>query len=166
MAELTGCFDDCTTLSTACSSAANALILGANLIKSGQADVVVAGGTEALTRFHLNGFHALMILDEQRCRPFDEGRAGLNLGEGAAFVVMESEEHARQRGAEIHAWLSGYGNACDAFHQTASSPDGEGAYLAMQEAFITVQRGSGAHDCDVKLKRETNIENIKLVIGL
>ena len=133
MAEMMG-FADCATLSTACSSAANALILGANLIKTGQAEVVVAGGTEALTRFHLNGFHALMILDEQRCRPFDDERAGLNLGEGAAFVVMESEEHARQRGAEIHAWLSGYGNACDAFHQTASSENGEGAYLAMKEA--------------------------------
>ena len=138
MAEMMG-FADCATLSTACSSAANALILGANLIKTGQADVVVAGGTEALTRFHLNGFHALMILDEQRCRPFDEGRAGLNLGEGAAFVVMESEEHARQRGAEIHAWLSGYGNACDAFHQTASSENGEGAYLAMKEALEMAQ---------------------------
>ena len=136
MAELLG-FDDCATLSTACSSAANALILGANLIKGGQADVVVAGGTEALTRFHLNGFHALMILDQEGCRPFDEERAGLNLGEGAAFVVMESEEHARQRGADIHAWLSGYGNACDAFHQTASSEDGEGAYLAMKEALET-----------------------------
>jgi len=138
MAEMMG-FADCATLSTACSSAANALILGANLIKTGQADVVVAGGTEALTRFHLNGFHALMILDEQPCRPFDEGRAGLNLGEGAAFVVMESEEHARQRGAEIHAWLSGYGNACDAFHQTASSENGEGAYLAMKEALEMAQ---------------------------
>lgn len=138
MAEFFG-FDDCTTLSTACSSAANALILGANLIKAGQADVVVAGGTEALTRFHLNGFHALMILDEQHCRPFDDQRAGLNLGEGAAFVVMESEEHARQRGATIHAWLSGYGNACDAFHQTASSENGEGAYLAMQEALEMAQ---------------------------
>ena len=138
MAELLG-FDDCATLSTACSSAANALILGANLIKGGQADVVVAGGTEALTRFHLNGFHALMILDQERCRPFDEERAGLNLGEGAAFVVMESEEHARQRRADIHAWLSGYGNACDAFHQTASSENGEGAYLAMQEALEMAQ---------------------------
>ena len=82
------CFSDSTTISTACSSAANALILGAELIKTGQADIVVAGGTEALTKFHLNGFNSLMILDHQPCRPFDAGRAGLNLGEGAAFVVM------------------------------------------------------------------------------
>lgn len=125
---------ECTTISTACSSAANALILGANLLKTGQADLVIAGGSEALTRFHLNGFNSLMILDHEPCRPFDALRAGLNLGEGAAFVVMETEASARERGAEIHAWLTGYGNACDAFHQTASSDNGEGAYRAMTEA--------------------------------
>ena len=125
---------ECTTISTACSSAANALILGANLLKTGQAGLVIAGGSEALTRFHLNGFNSLMILDHEPCRPFDAQRAGLNLGEGAAFVVMETEASARERGAEIHAWLTGYGNACDAFHQTASSDNGEGAYRAMTEA--------------------------------
>jgi 3-oxoacyl-(acyl-carrier-protein) synthase len=129
-----GIFTESTTISTACSSAANALILGANLLKSGQADIVVAGGTEALTRVHLNGFNSLMILDHERCRPFDANRAGLNLGEGAAYVVMETEELARQRQIDIHAWLTGYGNACDAFHQTASSENGEGAFLAMTEA--------------------------------
>lgn len=122
------------TISTACSSAANAILLGADMIRAHMADVVVAGGTESLTKFHLNGFNSLMILDKERCRPFDATRAGLNLGEGAAYVVLESEEHAKARGAEIHAYLSGYGNACDAFHQTASSEDGEGAYLAMSEA--------------------------------
>ena len=130
---------ECTTISTACSSAANALILGANLLKTGQADLVIAGGSEALTRFHLNGFNSLMILDNEPCRPFDAQRAGLNLGEGAAFVVMETEASARERGAEIHAWLTGYGNACDAFHQTASSDNGEGAYRAMTEALEMAQ---------------------------
>ena len=137
MAEHFGLFDDVTTISTACSSAANALMLGARLLKAGHADIVVAGGTEALSRFHLNGFNSLMILDHELCRPFDATRAGLNLGEGAAFVVMESEEHARKRGVQPHAYLTGYGNACDAFHQTASSADGEGAYLAMKEALAT-----------------------------
>lgn len=130
---------ECTTISTACSSAANALILGANLLKTGQADLVIAGGSEALTRFHLNGFNSLMILDHEPCRPFDAQRAGLNLGEGAAFVVMETEASARERGADIHAWLTGYGNACDAFHQTASSDNGEGAYRAMTEALDMAQ---------------------------
>ena len=134
MADHFGIFDDVTTISTACSSAANAIMLGARLIESGQADIVVAGGTEALTRFHLNGFNSLMILDALPCRPFDATRAGLNLGEGAAFVVLESKQMAERRGVTPHAYLTGYGNACDAFHQTASSEDGKGAYLAMKEA--------------------------------
>ena len=134
MADHFGIFDEVTTLSTACSSAANAIMLGARLLKAGETDLVVAGGTEALSRFHLNGFNSLMILDHEQCRPFDATRAGLNLGEGAAFVVLESEESAQQREATPHAYLTGYGNACDAFHQTASSENGEGAYLAMTEA--------------------------------
>ena len=123
-----------TTLSTACSSAANAIILGANMIRCGEADIVVVGGSECITKFHLNGFNSLMILDTEPCRPFDATRRGLNLGEGAAYLVLETDESARRRGVRAHAVLSGYGNACDAFHQTASSPDGEGAYLAMKEA--------------------------------
>ena len=134
IADYFGCFADCTTISTACSSAANAIILGARLLEAGQADIVVAGGTEALSAFHLNGFRSLMILDEQPCRPFDATRAGLNLGEGAAYLVMERAERAQQRKADVHGWLSGWGNACDAFHQTATSDNGEGAYLAMTEA--------------------------------
>lgn len=122
------------TISTACSSAANAVIVGANMIKCGEADVVVAGGSEALSLFHLNGFNSLMILDTERCRPFDAARKGLNLGEGAAFVVLESAKSVAARGGKPLAVLSGYGNKCDAFHQTASSADGEGAYLAMEEA--------------------------------
>ncbi len=129
-----GKFAFVTTLSTACSSAANAIILGANMIRCGEADIVVVGGSECITKFHLNGFNSLMILDTQPCRPFDAMRNGLNLGEGAAYLVLESEESAKKRGATAQALLSGYGNACDAFHQTASSPDGEGAFRAMKEA--------------------------------
>lgn len=139
MADHFGIFDEVTTLSTACSSAANAIMLGARLLKAGEADLVVAGGTEALSRFHLNGFNSLMILDHEPCRPFDTTRAGLNLGEGAAFLVLESEEMAQQRKVTPHAYLTGYGNACDAFHQTASSENGEGAYLAMTEALAMAQ---------------------------
>ncbi len=129
-----GKFAFITTLSTACSSAANAIILGANMIRCGKANIVVVGGSECITKFHLNGFNSLMILDTQWCRPFDATRAGLNLGEGAAYLVLESEESAKKRGVKAQAILSGYGNACDAFHQTASSPDGEGAFRAMKEA--------------------------------
>ena len=122
------------TPSTACSSALNAIILGANLLRTGQAEVVLAGGTESLSLFHLNGFNTLMILDEQPCRPFDAQRNGLNLGEGAGYLVLESEEKALARGAKILGYINGYANTCDAFHQTASSPGGEGAYLAMHQA--------------------------------
>jgi 3-oxoacyl-(acyl-carrier-protein) synthase len=121
-------------ISTACSAAANAIAFGAELLLEGKFDVVIAGGTECLTRYHLNGFNSLMILDNEPCRPFDASRKGLNLGEGAGFIVLERKSHALGRRARVRAWLSGWGNSCDAFHQTASSPDGEGAYLAMSKA--------------------------------
>lgn len=133
------------TPSTACSSAANAIIVGANLIKTGRADIVIAGGSEALSKFHYNGFNTLMILDSQQCRPFDETRAGLNLGEGAAYLVLESEKSIRARGAQPLFQVDGYGNACDAYHQTASSNNGEGAYLAMRAALEM----AGLHPADI-----------------
>src|SRR5574344_300607 len=132
-----GSFAFVSSISTACSSAANAIITGAELIRNGLTDIAVVGGSECLTKFHLNGFNALMRLDKEQCRPCDETRAGLNLGEGAAYIVLESETSVRARKARPLAVLSGYGNACDAFHQTASSPDGEGAYLAMKQAIET-----------------------------
>src|SRR5574344_547687 len=132
-----GRFAFLSSISTACSSAANAIITGAELIRNGITDIAVVGGSECLTKFHLNGFNSLMILDREQCRPFDETRAGLNLGEGAAYIVLESETSVRARKARPLAVLSGHGNACDAFHQTASSPDGEGAFLAMKQALLS-----------------------------
>jgi 3-oxoacyl-[acyl-carrier-protein] synthase-1 len=134
IADYMGRFDYVSTTSTACSSAVNTLILACNMIEAGLLDVVIAGGTECLTKFHLNGFNTLMILDRKPCRPFDETRAGLNLGEGAAYLVLESEKSVQQRQIKSIAKISGWGNACDAYHQTASSPDGKGAMLAMQQA--------------------------------
>ena len=129
-----GDFASLSTISTACSSASNAIILGANMLRCRLAEIVIVGGTECLSKFHLNGFNSLMILDKQLCRPFDQLRAGLNLGEGAAYLVMESAVSVKRRGVEPIARLCGYGNACDAFHQTASSPNGDGARFAMQQA--------------------------------
>jgi len=123
-----------TTISTACSSAANAVMLGARLIKNNILDRVVVGGVDALSKFTLNGFNTLMILDTEWCKPFDENRKGLNLGEGAAFLVLESEDQVKKYNKKTLAFLSGYGNANDAYHQTASSPEGHGAFLAMQKA--------------------------------
>ena len=136
IAESLGFIDECTTISTACSSGANAVLEAAELLEADNADIVFAGGAEALTKFHLTGFASLMILDRKVCRPFADDRAGLNLGEGAAYLVMETEQHAIDRGAKILCYFAGGGNACDAFHQTASSPEGEGAYLAMSNALI------------------------------
>ena len=121
-----------TTISTACSSAANAIMMGARLIRHGVVDCVVAGGTDALSAFTLNGFKSLMILDEKPCRPFDESRAGLNLGEGAGYVVLMRGEDA----TNPYCALAGYANRNDAYHQTASSSDGNGAYLAMSDALV------------------------------
>ena len=131
---LFGHLDAMYTISTACSSATNALITGANLIRSGKADAAIVGGTESLSKFHLNGFNSLMILDHEPCKPFDKNRNGLNLGEGAAYLVIETAESARKRGATPLCELSGYANACDAYHQTATSPEGEGPFLAMTGA--------------------------------
>ena len=129
-----GIRDYVTTISTACSSSANAISFGARLIKHGMLDVVVAGGTDALTKFTLNGFNTLMILDPEFCKPFDENRMGLNLGEGAGYVVLVSERVAASLNREMYCKLAGYCNKNDAYHQTASSPDGTGSFLAMKGA--------------------------------
>jgi 3-oxoacyl-[acyl-carrier-protein] synthase-1 len=123
-----------TTISTACSSSVNALMFGSNLVKTGQLDRVVVGGTDSVTKFTFNGFNTLMILDKTGCHPFDEHREGLTLGEGAAYLVLESEEVVMKDHKTILAEVKGYGNANDAYHQTASSPEGTGAFLAMTKA--------------------------------
>ena len=134
IADYFGLFDFITTISTACSSAANAIAMGARLIRSGVLDSVVVGGTECLSKFHINGFKSLMILADTPSAPFDINRNGINLGEGAAYLLLESKESIQKRDGKGLVEVSGYGNACDAYHQTASSPSGEGAYLAMKEA--------------------------------
>jgi len=134
VARTLGISDYMTTISTACSSSANAIFYGARLIKNDILDVVIAGGVDALTKFTLNGFNTLMILDKEFCKPFDENRRGLNLGEGAGYVVLVSEKVAKTLGKPLYCKLSGYNNSNDAYHQTASSPDGTGSYLAMQKA--------------------------------
>lgn len=123
-----------TTISTACSSSANAIMLGARMLKQGLLDVAICGGTDALTRFTINGFNALKNIDRQTCRPFDANRNGLNLGEAAAYLVLETAAHCEQRGATPLSVLSGYCNYNEAFHPTAPNPEGEGAFQVMQRA--------------------------------
>lgn len=135
IANAVGIKDYLSTISTACSSSANSIMQGARLIKHGILDRVVVGGTDSLSRFTINGFMTLMILDSELCKPFDAERKGLNLGEGAGFLVLESERAAA--GKDIICELSGYGNSNDAYHQTASSPTGDGAVLAILKALQT-----------------------------
>ncbi|MBZ0099290.1 MAG: beta-ketoacyl-[acyl-carrier-protein] synthase family protein [Taibaiella sp.] len=129
-----GIGDFVTTISTACSSSANSIMMAAQMIEAGMLDIAIAGGADSLSKFTLNGFHTLMILDKQPCQPFDNNRRGLNLGEGAGYVLLMSEKAMQQCGAQAICAVSGYANANDAYHQTASSPDGTGNKLAMGNA--------------------------------
>ncbi|HKJ47500.1 MAG TPA: beta-ketoacyl-[acyl-carrier-protein] synthase family protein [Christiangramia sp.] len=121
-----------TTISTACSSSANAIMMGAQMIESGKLNRVIVGGSDCLTKFTLNGFNSLKILSENKCRPFDNDRAGLNLGEAAGYLLLEADDQIS--GKNIVGRIKGYGNANDAFHQTASSENGEGAFKAISKA--------------------------------
>lgn len=119
---------------TACSSAANAIGLAADTIRSGRCDVMLAGGADSLSRIAFNGFCSLKVVSPDGPRPFDRGRQGMMVGEGAGMLVLESVEHANERGAKILGYVSGYGHSCDAHHLTAPHPDGRGAISAMREA--------------------------------
>ncbi|MCP4121059.1 MAG: beta-ketoacyl-[acyl-carrier-protein] synthase family protein [Bacteroidetes bacterium] len=132
IAEDLGIENFATTISTACSSAANAIIMGCRMLKSRQLDYAVVGGMDSLTSFTISGFSSLMIYDDKHCRPFDINRNGLNLGEGAGFLLIRRKSDVLH-GNEL-AVVSGYANANDAFHQTASSEFGTGAFMAMKEA--------------------------------
>lgn len=130
------------TINTACSSSANAIMYGARLIRNGLARRVIVGGVDSLSKFTVNGFHSLHILSDQHCRPFDENRGGLNLGEGAAFLVLEKEEDVRHK--KTYAVLSGYCNANDAFHPSSLSENGNGPVLAMEGALSTAKLDKAA----------------------
>ena len=164
IADYFGGFQVVSTVVTACSSSANAIMLGADLIKENRADIVIAGGCECLSRYHLNGFNTLMILDREICKPFDGNRKGINLGEGAGYVVLESSETAHKRGVQTIGKIAGYCNACDAFHQTASSPDGLGAFLAMKGAIE--QAGLKPEEIDYINAHGTGTPNNDLTEGI
>ena len=116
-------------LSPACAAASSAIAWAAQRIRGGEADVVLAGATDALTEVVFAGFHAMRLLADDACRPFSTGRRGLILSEGAALLVLESEGNARERGATALARLAGWGLSCDAAHPT--TPGHEGVLCAM-----------------------------------
>jgi 3-oxoacyl-[acyl-carrier-protein] synthase II len=119
---------------SACSSGANAILLGASWLRAGRSKRVVAGGADGLCRLTLSGFGALAALDPNPCRPFDRRRAGLNLGEAAAFVVLERAEDAIARGASPIAELAGWAVGAESHHITNPEPTGATATRVMQAA--------------------------------
>lgn len=134
IADSFGFFGPSMAIATACSSSALAIAQAAEMIMSGEADVMLTGGADSLSRMTWGGFHSLLLVDAQGCRPFDVTRGGMSHGEGGAMLILESEEHALKRGATILARLSGWGLSCDAYHATAPHPQGAGAAMAMEGA--------------------------------
>lgn len=127
--------------SVACASGNAALGVALDDLRSGRVEQVIAGGVDTLSDFVLGGFGVLKAVDARPARPFDVHRAGLNLGEGAAFLVLEREEHARARGARVRAVLAGYGDSSDAHHMTGPDPRGLGAARAMAAALADAGLG-------------------------
>jgi 3-oxoacyl-(acyl-carrier-protein) synthase len=150
-----GMLGEVTTINTACSSSANAILFGARLIRYGFAKRAIVGGAESLAKFTINGFNSLNILSSKPCAPFDRDRNGLNLGEGAAFLVLEKEEDSK--GKKNYAYLTGYGNKNDAYHPSSNSPEGDGPYLSMKEALES--SGLSAADISYINAHGTGTEN-------
>lgn len=134
IAEALGPVERAVTVCSACSSSTNAIVQGAAWIAGGRAERVLAGGTDGLCRLTYTGFGSLAAVDPEPCRPFDVSRAGLGLGEGAAFLVLEPERVARARGATILGWLSGWSIAAEAHHVTHPDPSGATPARLMREA--------------------------------
>jgi len=157
------------TINTACSSSANAIMYGARLIKNGLAKRVIAGGADSLSKFTINGFNALHILSREICIPFDENRQGLNLGEGAAFLILEGEESVGNK--KVYAELTGYCNCNDAFHPSSLSDDGDGPCLAMEGALASAKINANmidfinAHGTATQNNDEVESKALKKVFG-
>lgn len=129
------------TISSACASGGLAIEQAMRAIRDGEVDVAIAGGADCLCVTTYTGFNALRAVDEQPCRPFRASRAGMSLGEGGAALILETEEHARKRGARILAEVLGGGSSCDAHHMTAPRAEGNGAAMAMQAAMDDARIG-------------------------
>ena len=167
-------------VATACASSTDALGFALDMIRAGRADVMVAGGTEAaVLEFTVGGFMKMRALStayndtpEKACRPFTRGRDGFVLGEGAAALILESEEHAKKRGAKIYAELAGYGATSDAYHITAPDPSGEGAVraieIALRDAGVTDKSTVdyiNAHGTSTHLNDQMETKAFKTVFG-
>lgn len=171
IASVFGCYGPRLTVSTACSSGANALGLAADWILSGRANAVLCGGSDSLCKMTYSGFNCLQALDPEACRPFDRERAGLTLGEGAAMLLLEDSAHAAARGAKALAYFLGYGVSADAFHITQPRPDASSAHLAFQRALTEAHAAAeeidyvNAHGTATPANDATETRALKLVFG-
>ncbi len=168
------------TAVTACASGTDALGQALDMIRAGRADVVVAGGTEgAISAFAVGGFCMLKALStayndapQKASRPFDAARDGFVIGEGSGVVILESEEHAKARGARILVELAGYGASCDAYHITAPEPSGTGGAraisLALKDAGIAPEAVAyyNAHGTSTQMNDPIETEMVKKAFGV
>ena len=167
-------------VATACASSTDALGFALDMIRAGRADVVVAGGAEAvITEFAVGGFMKMRALStkfnetpEKASRPFNADRDGFVMGEGAAVLILESEEHAKARGARVYAELAGYGATSDAYHITAPDPSGDGAVkaieLALRDAGVADKSTVdyiNAHGTSTHLNDQMETKAFKTVFG-
>jgi len=170
----------CQVITTACASSTDALGYSMDLIRAGRADVVIAGGAEAtIVEFTVGGFMKMKALSthfndtpEKACRPFNADRDGFVMGEGAACLILESEEHAKARGAKVYAELAGYGATADAYHITAPDPSGSGTVRAIETALAdagvtdkTTVDYINAHGTSTHLNDQMETKAFKTVFG-
>ncbi|MFC1668396.1 beta-ketoacyl-[acyl-carrier-protein] synthase family protein [Chlamydiota bacterium] len=127
------------TITTACAAGSNAITMAYDAIMEGDFDIALAGGADPFSRYFFSGFYAVKALAEDVPRPFDSNRDGLILGEGSAFLVLESLDHAVKRKAPIYARIAGYGLSCDAYHMTVPHPHSNGIIQAMESALDHAQ---------------------------
>jgi 3-oxoacyl-[acyl-carrier-protein] synthase II len=155
----------------ACAAGNYAIGWGLDLIRAGRADVVIAGGSDAMSRGCFAVFNRLGAIAKDVCRPFDQGRSGMIVSEGAGALLLESAEHAARRGARVYAELLGYGISCDAYHPTAPHPEGRGAAESMQKALDSAGLEAAAvsyinaHGTGTKANDATESKAIRNVLG-
>ena len=170
IAQAIGASGPCLTFNTACSAGINAIGQAARLIESGRADCVIAGGHDTFSLLSFAGFTSLKSLDPSGARPFDVDRAGLSLGDGAAYVVLERDHEAARRGARMRASLVGYAYLGEAYHPTAPDPEGLGIEAAMRAALERVERPErlafvSAHGTGTPANDESELRAIARVAG-
>jgi 3-oxoacyl-[acyl-carrier-protein] synthase II len=166
-----GCEGPTMTISTACAAGTNSIGYALDLIRSGECDRVIAGGADPFSRLSFSGFNSLLSITSTQIRPFDENRDGIDLGEGAAIVIIEELDTAIARGAKIYAEVLGYGISNDAYHATAPDPKAGGAIRAMEECLKDAGLNKeqinyiNAHGTGTKFNDAMELLAIKTVFG-